>query len=126
MRYEQSGSNEAFGVLELRLDLLKELDKVGGKDIIDQLVGYSMSQSHQGIVPLLIDAGLAGMAHYATGVGGGFTTLAALAASQSPKVALYGAYGAGRGARAISDIGQSAKAQVEKGKTKLSEITSRK
>jgi hypothetical protein len=56
----------------------------------------------------------------------GATTIATLAAAQSPKLALYGSYGAGRTARAISDIGEAAKTQVQKGKTKLSEITSRK
>jgi hypothetical protein len=49
----------------------------------------------------------------------GAATLLSTMASQSPKLALYGSYAAGRAARAASDVKQAAK-------TKLSEITSRK
>jgi hypothetical protein len=104
---------------------LQELEKVGGKNLIDKLAGYAMGQSTPGGLQLLGDLVIGAGAHMVSPEAG-ITTLATLAAAQSPKLALYGAYGAGRTARAVSDVGQAAKAQVEKGKTKLSEITSRK
>ena len=84
-----------------------------------------MGQSAPGALQLLADLGVAAGAHMISPEAG-VTTLAALAAAQSPKIALYGSYGAGRATRAISDVGQAAKSQVIKGKTKLSELTSRK
>lgn len=110
---------------EYRLELLQELEKVGGKDIIDKLAGYAMGQSTPSSLQLLADISVAAGAHMVSPEYG-VTTLGALAAAQSPKLALYGAYGAGRTARAVSDIGQAAKAKVQQGKTKLSELTSRK
>lgn len=124
-KISQVFSNKSSLSKEFRLELLQELDRVGGKDLIDKLVGYSMSQSVPNSLQLLADISVAAGAHMISPEAG-MTTLAALAAAQSPKLALYGSYGAGRATRALSDIGQAAKAQVEKGKTKLSEITSRK
>jgi hypothetical protein len=118
-------SNKSTLSKEYRLELLQELEKVGGKDLIDKLAGYAMGQSTPGGLQLLGDLVIGAGAHMVSPEAG-LTTLATLAAAQSPKLALYGAYGAGRTARAVSDVGQAAKAQVEKGKTKLSEITSRK
>ena len=118
-------SNKSTLSKQYRLELLQELEKVGGKDVIDKLVGYAMGQSTPGGLQLLGDLVIGAGAHMLSPEAG-ITTLGALAAAQSPKAALYGAYGAGRTARAISDVGQAAKAQVAKGKTKLSELTSRK
>ena len=118
-------SNKSTLSKEYRLELLQELERVGGKNLIDKLAGYAMGQSTPGGLQLLGDLVIGAGAHMVSPEAG-LTTLAALAAAQSPKLALYGSYGAGRTARAISDVGQAAKAQVEKGKTKLSEITSRK
>jgi hypothetical protein len=118
-------SNKSTLSKEYRLELLQELEKVGGKNLIDKLAGYAMGQSTPGGLQLLGDLVIGAGAHMVSPEAG-ITTLATLAAAQSPKLALYGAYGAGRTARAVSDVGQAAKAQVEKGKTKLSEITSRK
>ena len=103
---------------EYRLELLQELEKVGGKNIIDKLAGYAMGQSTPGALQLLADISVAAGAHMVSPEAG-ITTLATLAAAQSPKLALYGSYAAGRAARAASDVKQAAK-------TKLSEITSRK
>jgi hypothetical protein len=110
---------------QYRMELLKELEKVGGKDIIDKLAGYSMSKNMPGAMQLLADIGI-GIGAHVVSPEAGLTALGTLAVAQSPKLALYGAYGAGRSARAISDIKQAAQQQVAKGKTKLSEITSRK
>ena len=118
-------SNKSTLSKEYRLELLQELERVGGKDLIDKLAGYAMGQSTPGGLQLLGDLVIGAGAHMVSPEAG-LTTLATLAAAQSPKLALYGAYGAGRTARAVSDVGQAAKAQVEKGKTKLSELTSRK
>ena len=118
-------SNKSTLSKQYRLELLQELEKVGGKNLIDKLAGYAMGQSAPGALQLLADLGVAAGAHMISPEAG-VTTLAALAAAQSPKIALYGSYGAGRATRAISDVGQAAKAQVIKGKTKLSELTSRK
>jgi hypothetical protein len=108
---------------EYRLELLQEL---GGKDVVRKLVGYSMGQEIPSGVKMLADVMIGYGAHLAGSPEAGIATAASLMAAQSPKVALHVAYGAGRTARAVSDIGQSAKAQVAKGKTKLSELTSRK
>ena len=118
-------SNKSTLSKQYRLELLQELEKVGGKNLIDKLAGYAMGQSAPGALQLLADLGVAAGAHMISPEAG-VTTLAALAAAQSPKIALYGSYGAGRATRAISDVGQAAKSQVIKGKTKLSELTSRK
>jgi len=118
-------SNKSTLSKQYRLELLQELEKVGGKNLIDKLAGYAMGQSTPGALQLLGDLTVAAGAHMISPEAG-VTTLAALAAAQSPKLALYGSYGAGRATRAVSDIGQAAKAKVEKGKTKLSELTSRK
>jgi hypothetical protein len=118
-------SNKSTLSKQYRLELLQELERVGGKDLIDKLAGYAMGQSTPGALQLLGDIVVAAGTH-AVAPEASLATLGTLAAAQSPKLALYSSYGAGRATRAISDIGQSAKAQVEKGKTKLSEITSRK
>jgi len=118
-------SNKSTLSKEYRLELLQELEKVGGKDIIDKLAGYAMGQSTPGALQLLGDIAVAAGAHMVAPEAS-LATLGTLAAAQSPKLALYGSYGAGRATRAISDIGEAAKSQVAKGKTKLSEITSRK
>jgi hypothetical protein len=118
-------SNKSTLSKEYRLQLLQELERVGGKDIINKLAGYAMSQKIPGALQLLADISVGVGAHMFSPEVGAATLISTMAA-QSPRLALYGAYGAGRSARAISDIGQSAKAQVEKGKTKLSELTSRK
>ena len=118
-------SNKSTLSKQYRLELLQELERVGGKNLIDKLAGYAMGQSTPGALQLLGDLTVAAGAHMIAPEAG-VTTLAALAASQSPKLALYGSYGAGRTARAISDVGEAAKTQVQKGKTKLSELTSRK
>jgi hypothetical protein len=118
-------SNKSTLSKEYRLQLLQELERVGGKDIINKLAGYAMSQKIPGALQLLADISVGVGAHMFSPEVGAATLLSTMAA-QSPRLALYGAYGAGRSARAISDVGQAAKAQVEKGKTKLSEITSRK
>jgi hypothetical protein len=121
-------SNKSTLSKQYRLELLQELERVGGKDLIDKLAGYAMGQATPGALQLLADIGVGAGAHMIAPESGiaGATTIATLAAAQSPKLALYGSYGAGRTARAISDIGEAAKTQVQKGKTKLSEITSRK
>jgi hypothetical protein len=124
-KISQVFSNKSSLSKEYRLELLQELERVGGKDLIDKLVGYAMSQSTPNSLQLMGDLVIGAGAHMLSPEAG-ITTLATLAAAQSPKLALYGAYGAGKAARKISDIGESAKAQVEKGKTKLSELTSRK
>jgi len=118
-------SNKSTLSKEYRLQLLQELERVGGKDIINKLAGYAMSQKIPGALQLLADISVGIGAHMFSPEVGAATLISTMAA-QSPRLALYGAYGAGRSARAISDVGQAAKAQVEKGKTKLSEITSRK
>ena len=124
-KLSQVFSNKSTLSKQYRLELLQELEKVGGKNLIDKLAGYAMGQSAPGALQLLADLGVAAGAHMISPEAG-VTTLAALAAAQSPKIALYGSYGAGRATRAISDVGQAAKSQVIKGKTKLSELTSRK
>jgi len=124
-KISQVFSNKSSLSKEYRLELLQEMERVGGKDLIDKLVGYAMSQSTPNSLQLLADIAVATGAHMMA-PGAGVGTLLGAVAAQSPKLALYGAYGAGRTARAISDIGQAAKEQVAKGKTKLSEITSRK
>jgi len=108
---------------EYRLELLQEL---GGKDVVRKLVGYSMGQEIPSGVKMLADVMVGYGAHLAGSPEAGIATAASLMAAQSPKVALHVAYGAGRTARAISDIGANVKSQVAKGKTKLSELTSRK
>lgn len=118
-------SNKSTLSKQYRLELLQELERVGGKDLIDKLAGYAMGQSTPGALQLLGDLVVAAGTH-TVAPEASLATLGTLAAAQSPKLALYGSYGAGRATRAISDIGQAAKAQVEKGKTKLSELTSRK
>ena len=118
-------SNKSTLSKEYRLQLLQELERVGGKDIINKLAGYAMSQKIPGALQLMADISVGVGAHMFSPEVGAATLLSTMAA-QSPRLALYGAYGAGRATRALSDVGQAAKAQVEKGKTKLSEITSRK
>jgi hypothetical protein len=118
-------SNKSTLSKQYRLELLQELERVGGKNLIDKLAGYAMGQSAPGALQLLGDMAVAAGTH-AIAPEATLATLGTLAAAQSPKLALYGSYGAGRATRALSDVGQAAKAQVEKGKTKLSEITSRK
>lgn len=118
-------SNKSTLSKQYRLELLQELERVGGKDLIDKLAGYAMGQATPGALQLLGDIVVAAGTH-AVAPEASLATLGTLAAAQSPKLALYGSYGAGRATRAISDIGEAAKAQVAKGKTKLSEITSRK
>jgi hypothetical protein len=118
-------SNKSTLSKEYRLELLKEIEQVGGKNIIDKLAGYAMGQATPGALQLLGDIAVAAGTH-TIAPEATLATLGTLAAAQSPKLALYGSYGAGRATRAISDIGEAAKAQVAKGKTKLSEITSRK
>jgi hypothetical protein len=118
-------SNKSTLSKQYRLELLQELEKAGGKNLVDKLAGYAMGQSTPGALQLLGDIAVAAGTH-TIAPEATLATLGTLAAAQSPKLALYGSYGAGRATRAISDIGQAAKAQVAKGKTKLSEITSRK
>jgi len=118
-------SNKSTLSKQYRLELLQELEKVGGKDVIDKLVGYAMGQSTPGGLQLLGDL-VIGVGAHMVSPEAGLTTLGALATAQSPKAALYGAYGAGRTARALSDVGANVKSQIAKGKTKLSELTSRK
>ena len=118
-------SNKSTLSKEYRLQLLQELERVGGKDIINKLAGYAMSQKIPGALQLLADISVGVGAHMFSPEAGAATLISTMAA-QSPRLALYGAYGAGRATRAISDVGQAAKAQVTKGKTKLSELTSRK
>ena len=118
-------SNKSTLSKQYRLELLQELERVGGKNLIDKLAGYAMGQAAPGALQLLGDMAVAAGTH-AIAPEATLATLGTLAAAQSPKLALYGSYGAGRATRALSDVGQAAKAQVEKGKTKLSEITSRK
>lgn len=117
-------SNKSTLSKEYRLELLQELERVGGKDIIDKLAGYAMGQSTPGGLQLLGDLVIGAGAHMVSPEAG-LTTLATLAAAQSPKLALYSSYGAGRATRAVSDVAKSAKEKVAKGKTKLSEITSK-
>jgi hypothetical protein len=119
-------SNKSTLSKQYRLELLQELERVGGKNLIDKLAGYAMGQTTPGALQLLADLNIGAGTWMLASPEAGATTLAAIAAAQSPKLALYGSYGAGRATRALSDVGQVAKAQVEKGKTKLSEITSRK
>ena len=119
-------SNKSTLSKQYRLELLQELERVGGKNIVDQLAGYAMGQSTPGALQLLADISVATGAHLAGSPEAGLTALGGLAAAQSPKLALYTAYGAGRTARAISDVGQAAKTKVQQGKTKLSDLTSRK
>jgi ribosomal protein S17E len=111
-------SNKSTLSKEYRLQLLQELERVGGKDIINKLAGYAMSQKMPGALQLLADVSVGVGAHMFSPEMGAATLLSTMA-SQSPKLALYGSYAAGRAARAASDVKQAAK-------TKLSEITSRK
>jgi hypothetical protein len=110
---------------EFRLDLLKQIEELGGKNIIDKLAGYAVSQNTPGYQQLLADIALGYGTHVLTGSPGAGIA-AGIAATQLPKAVMYGAYGAGKTATKLSEIGEAAKAQVAKGKTKLSEITSRK
>jgi hypothetical protein len=110
---------------EFRLDLLRQIEELGGKNIIDKLAGYAVSHNTPGLQQLLADVALGYGTHVLTGSPTAGIA-AGIAATQLPKAVMYGAYGAGKAATKISDISQAAKAQVEKGKTKLSEITSRK
>jgi len=117
-RLQQLMSTKHGLTRETRLELARELEKAGGKDLLGELAGYSLSSN---LPPSLMNVPIPMLAAQL-----GEPTLLAAMTLQSPKVIGYGAYGAGRAARKISDIGQAAKAQVEKGKTKLSELTSRK
>jgi len=119
-------SNKSTLSKQYRLELLQELEKVGGKDVIDKLVGYAMGQTTPGGLQMIADVLVGTGAHFLGSPEAAATTIATLAAAQSPKAALYSAYGAGRTARALSDVGANVKSQVAKGKTKLSELTSRK
>ena len=110
---------------EFRLDLLKQIEELGGKNIIDKLAGYSVSHNTPGLQQLLADIALGYGTHVLTGspVAG---LAAGVAATQLPKAVMYSAYGAGKAATKISEVGQAAKTKVQQGKTKLSELTSRK
>ena len=94
-------------------------------NIIDKLAGYSVSHNTPGLQQLLADLAIGTVTHVTTGspIAG---LAAGVAATQLPKAVMYGAYGAGKAATKINKIGEAAKAQVAKGKTKLSELTSRK
>jgi hypothetical protein len=117
-RLQQLMSTKHGLTRQTRLELARELEKVGGQDLLAELAGYSLSNYlPSSLMNLPIPIIAAQLSE---------PTLLGAMALQSPKAIGYGSYAAGRTARAISDVGQAAKAQVEKGKTKLSEITSRK